>query len=240
MSVSTSEVFEYVNENVNVYNSRVPRPIMVNGKEIGVSACPTEIVRVNNKGRDYFLQIFYDEGSNVTLLNKFCSPAVISSRKSSKPVRINSVNGEDCQVRQIETIVLPGNRSIEGILVPELVLRTSSIQRPNCLSDYDGQWALQLACTPGGQVPAQVLLGTDRSYLFPAAVYNDRGNVVQTENCRLKKSYLTGRYLLVGSASPGDKLIDSQFPSVHHLGAASLAAQEEAYSSATIEEIITI
>ena len=213
---------------------------MINGKEIGVSACLTEIVRVSNNGREYFIQVYYDEGSNVTLLNKFCSPAVVSSRKSDKPIRINSVNGDDSKVRQIETVILSDHDRVEGILVPELVLRTSSIQRPHCLSDYDGQWALQLGSHPGGQVPAQVLLGTDRSYLFPAAVYNENGNVVQTKNCRLKKSYLTGRYLLVGSASPEDELIDYQFPNVHHLGAASLEAQHAAYSSAVIEDILTI
>ena len=100
-AVSVSDVLECVDDNVCVYSNKMPRSILINGKEIGVSACPTEIVRVNNNGREYFLQIFYDEGSNVTLLNKFCSPAVISSRKSDKPIRINSVNGDDSKVRQI-------------------------------------------------------------------------------------------------------------------------------------------
>ena len=85
-----------------------------------------------------------------------------------------------------------------------------------------------------------MLIGTDCSYLFPAAVYNERGNVVQTKNCRLKKSYLTGRYLLCGTSSPEDELIDYQFPDVHHLGAASLEAQYADYSNAVIEDIVTI
>ena len=129
---------------------------------------------------------------------------------------------------------------MEGILIPELVHTTASIQRPHCLSQYDGQWANQLSIQQGGQVPAQVLIGTDCAYLFPASVFDNDGNVIQTRNCRLKCSYLSGRYLLFGTSSPDDVLIKSQFPEVNHLGAASMEAQLAEYEASVPEDIVTI
>ena len=85
-----------------------------------------------------------------------------------------------------------------------------------------------------------MLIGTDCAYLFPASVFDKDGNVIQTRNRRLKRSYLTGRYLLFGTSNPDDVLIESQFPEVNHLGAASMEAQLAEFESSVIEDIVTI
>ena len=135
---------------------------------------------------------------------------------------------------------------MEAISVPELVLHTSEITRPDCLSDYDGQWGIQLGSHNGGQVCAQILVGVDMARVFPVSVVNEDGSPVQTKHARLVRSMLSGRYLLFGSAEPKDELYHASFPIVddglvsnNYLGVEAQRAQLEGYHSAYIEDIIT-
>ena len=139
---------------------------------------------------------------------------------------------------------------MEGVLVPDLALHTAEIQRPNCMSKYDNQWAVQLGChhCDRGHVPAQVLIGVDCSRVFPVSVVHPDHTPVQTKNARLMRSMLTGRYLLFGSAEANDELYYADFPEIDpngpagvgHLGAEAVQAQLAEYHQACVEDIITI
>ena len=169
------------------------------------------------------------------------------SRPSDKAIRIGSINGDSNETRSIESIFLGAERDMEGVLVPELALNTAAIQRPNCMSKYDGQWAVQLGCHHGGQIPAQVLIGVDMNRVFPVSVVHTDGTPVQTKHARLVRSMLTGRYLLFGSASPKDELYYDSFPEIDdgpvgvgYLGAEAERAQLAEYYAACVEDIVTI
>ena len=43
------------------------------------------------------------------------------------------------------------------------------------------------------------------------AVTNEKGFPIQTKKARLKRSLLTGKYILFGSSDEGDQLIESEF-----------------------------
>ena len=65
----------------------------VNGIEIGKAAVPGELVRVTYMGRSLFVQILYDEGSQITLVNRFCEPLIMNTRKTEKAVKISGIVG---------------------------------------------------------------------------------------------------------------------------------------------------
>ena len=80
------------------------------------------------------------------------------------------------------------------------------------MSEYNGHCAVQIGITPGGQVPAQILVSTDCAGMFPVSVCHPDGILVQTKNCRLKQSLVNGRYLLFFSGKRGDELVKKEFP----------------------------
>ena len=88
MEESASGIMEELLDNFCVYNAGILQPILVNGNKIGKTASTTELVRVSYLGRECFVQLFYDEGSQITLLNPQCTPIVCDSRKSDRPIRI--------------------------------------------------------------------------------------------------------------------------------------------------------
>ena len=55
-------------------------PVQTNDIPVGGSTIPSELVKVRYKDCDTFIQVFYDKGSQLSLVNKFCSPLVINSR----------------------------------------------------------------------------------------------------------------------------------------------------------------
>ena len=101
-------------------------------------------------------------------------------------------------------------------MMEDMALHTSELRRPDCLSKYDSQWAIQLGCFQGGQgaVPAQILVGVDMSRILPVSVVHPDQTPVETTHARLLRSMLTGRYLLYGSAQPDDPLVHVSFPPV--------------------------
>ena len=46
---------------------------------------------------------------------------------------------------------------------------------------------------------AQILLGADQSTLFPHAVRNPTGELIQANQARLMRSKITGNYIIFGS-----------------------------------------
>ena len=66
----------------------------VNDIEIGKGAMPGELVKVTYLGRSVFVQILYYEGSQITLVNRFCEPLIMNTRNTEKAVRISGIVGE--------------------------------------------------------------------------------------------------------------------------------------------------
>ena len=110
---------------------------------------------------------FYDQGSQISLTNRYCSPLVISSVKSNKPIRIGTIKDKSFEIRQIEKVFLGKNWQVQGVLYPKLKMKTHTIKRLECFSQYDGNWAVQLGNYPGHQLPAQILIGVDYASIFP-------------------------------------------------------------------------
>ena len=80
MEELASVIMEELLDNISLYNIGMVQPILVNGNKIGNNTSPTELVRVCYLGRECFVQLFYDEGSVITLLNQQCTPIVFGSR----------------------------------------------------------------------------------------------------------------------------------------------------------------
>ena len=96
--------------------------------------------------------------------------------------------------------------------MPFLAINPTTAKRPLCLKEYDNEWALPLDQHFSGNVIAQILLGTDCAQYLPVAVTTAEGFPIQTSKARLKRSLITGKYLLFGSAEENDQLIRSEFP----------------------------
>ena len=119
--------------------------------------------------------------------------------------------GESFEIRKILKLYVRENIQVEGILVPFLKINPTTVKRPNCLKEYDGQWAIPISQHFSGDVIAQILLGTDAAQYLPVAVTSAEGFPIQTSKARLKRSLITGKYLLFGSAEENDQLIQSSF-----------------------------
>ena len=78
--------------------------------------------------------------------------------------------------------------------------------------NYDTQWALPFDQHFSGNIIAKILLGTYCTQFLPVAVMTAEGLPIQTSKARLKRSLITGKYLLFGSAEENDQLIRSEFP----------------------------
>ena len=169
-------------------------PVRTSDIPVGGSTIPSELIKVRCKDHDTFIQVFYDKGSQLSLANKFCSPLVTHSRKSEKPIRLGTIGEETCEIRSIESIYLGEAWQVEAILHHKLEVRTAPINRPDCFSAYEGNWAVQLGTNHYEQLPAQLLLGVDCARLFPVNVVYPNGTPVQKKHCRLMRSVLTGRY----------------------------------------------
>ena len=137
---------------------------------------------VRYKDRDTLIQVFYDKGSQLSLVNKYCTPLVISSRKSDKPICLGTIEEEMCDIRLIETICLGEGWQVKAILHHKLEVRRAPIKRPSCFAKYDNNWASQLGTSHCDQLPAQILLGTDFARIFPVNVVHPNGTPVQTKH----------------------------------------------------------
>ena len=75
--------------------------VRTNDIPVGGSTIPSELVKVRYKDRNMFIQVFYDKGSQLSLVNKFCSLLVINSRNLDKPIRLGKIEEETCEIRSI-------------------------------------------------------------------------------------------------------------------------------------------
>ena len=131
-------------DEIQVYNQYASNVIEVNGVPIGKTTIPFELVKVRYKDRDHFIQVFYDQGSQILLTNRYCSPLVLNSVKSDKPIRIRTIKDKRCEIRQIENIFFVENWQVQGVLYPKLEMKAHTIKRLECFSPYNRNWAVQL------------------------------------------------------------------------------------------------
>ena len=82
-------------------------------------------------------------------------------------------------------------------MIPNMRLRLQAQIIPEAWQDLNGEWADQ--DTYG--VAAQILLGADQATLFPHAVKDWTGSLLQVSQARLMQSEITGRYVIFGSCS---------------------------------------
>ena len=58
-------------DEIQVFHSSVRPCIEVNDVPIGSAAVPAELIRVSYQGRSVFVQVMYDEGSQISLVTKY-------------------------------------------------------------------------------------------------------------------------------------------------------------------------
>ena len=81
----------------------------VNNTEIGKTAVPGELVKVTYQGRSVYVQIMYDEGSQITLVNPYCEPLIMNTRYTEKPIKLSGIGGESFEVRKVLKLYLRHN-----------------------------------------------------------------------------------------------------------------------------------
>ena len=80
-------------------------------------------------------------------------------------------------------------------MIPNMKLQLQPQVIPNHWHDLEGVRANQ--DTYG--VAAQILLGADQAILFPNAVKDSTGALLQVDQARLMQSEITGKYIIYGS-----------------------------------------
>ena len=188
--------------------ARFSNNIKLNDTGIGMAACPSELVHVQLENQNYKVQVFYDTGSQITLCSYQCGPLVMGTRKTTQPISIHSVTGVSKQIRQIHALTLGNGITTEAILIPNLDLRATVTKVPDCWTHLKGSFASQHGENQG--TVGQVLLGADCNHLFPDDVYDEEGNLMMTQNCRLKISIITGKYIIFGEGRQSDQQLTNR------------------------------
>ena len=172
-------------------------PIMVNRVPIGEACSPYEVIRVQTESGLFPIVIIYDTGSEVSLCNYETGPIVSDTKRGNKKVTISTINSIQAKLRQVYKLVLNDGWSMEAIMIPSMKLRLQAQIIPEAWQDLNGEWADQ--DTYG--VAAQILLGADQATLFPHALKDRTGSLLQVSQARLMQSEITGRYIIFRSCS---------------------------------------
>ena len=93
---------------------------------------------------------------------------------------------------------------MDAILIPKLRLNLRTIDIPDVWQDLDDTFADQ----DHYNVDAQILVGADRSKLFPITVTDPTGEPIETEKCRLMRSRITNRLILFGACEDHEDELD--------------------------------
>ena len=80
--LNSSSLISNSKDHFQVFQTNIQPYMKVNNIEIGRATVPSELIRVTHQGRSLFVQILYDKGSQITLLNQYCSPLVVDSKKN--------------------------------------------------------------------------------------------------------------------------------------------------------------
>ena len=167
--------------------------VLVNNLRIGRACTPFEVIRVKTSSGVYPVTVVYDTGSQITLCNFKAGPLLVGSKLADKKITISTVNSARASIRKIYTLTLGDSIMLDAILIPNLQLHLKSIEIPEEFTHLDEEFADQETFAVG----AQILIGADRSKLFPDWVRNADGTFVETENCRIMRSVITNRIIPV-------------------------------------------
>ena len=74
-----------------VFTNDASPSVRTNDIPVGGTTIHSELIKVRYKDRDTFIQVFYDKGSQLSLVNKYCTLLVVHSRKSDKPIHLGMI-----------------------------------------------------------------------------------------------------------------------------------------------------
>ena len=106
MSSGTDKVCELSQVEAQILSNEALPPVRTNDIPVGGMTIPSEMVKVRYKDRDTLIQVFYDKGSQLSLVNKYCTPLIIDSRKSEKPICLGTIDDKTSDIRSIENLYL--------------------------------------------------------------------------------------------------------------------------------------
>ena len=129
-------------------------------------------------------------------LDQKCHSAtiVLNTKRGNKNVTISTINSNQAKIRQVYKLVLNDGWSMKAIVIPIMRLRLQAQIIPEVWQDLNGEWADQDTYGITAQIlPAQTL--------FPHAVKDQTGSLLQVSQARLMQSEITGRYIIFGSCN---------------------------------------
>ena len=169
--------------------------VLVNKLKIGKACTPYEVIKVKTASGYYPVTLIYDTGSQISLCNYQAGPLLLESKLADRKVTISTVNGARAKIRKIYTLKLDEDIKIDAILIPKLQLNLKSMTMPEEFQDLEEEFADQETFN----VEAQILIGADKSKIFPDWVKNEDGTFKQTETCRLMRSTITNKIIMFGA-----------------------------------------
>merc|ERR1712240_278981 len=169
--------------------------MLVNNLPIGRACSPFEILRIQTKTGCYPVVLIYDTGAQVSLCNPETNPLLIGTKQANKNLTISKIESDKAKQRGIYTLDLGRGQQMDSILIPTLQLKLRTIRTPEVWKHtYDA-----FADQDHDNVKAQILVGADRSILFPIAELDNNGKPIETNKCRLMRSRITNRLILFGA-----------------------------------------
>ena len=171
------------------------RAVLVNQLRIGRACTPFEIIRVKTRAGYYPIVLIYDTGAQVSLCNFETGPVLIESKQADRRVTISTIDSSKAKLRRIHTLDLGEGNEMDAILIPNLRLNLRTINIPEPWQHLDDTFADQ----DYYNVKAQILVGADKSRLFPLAERDSKGNPIETDKCRLMRSRITNKLILFGA-----------------------------------------
>ena len=171
------------------------RAVLVNELPIGRACSPFEIIRVQTKAGCYPIVLIYDTGAQVSLCNPETNPLLIGTKQADRNVTISTIESAKAKLRGIHTLDLGGGQQMDAILIPNLKLNLRTIRIPEVWQHTYDTFADQ----DHDNVKAQILVGADKSTLFPIAEMDSNGNPIETGKCRLIRSRITNKLIPFGA-----------------------------------------
>ena len=176
----------------------------LNQLRIGRACTPFEVIRVKTAAGYYPIVLIYDTGAQVSLCNYETGPVLIGSKQADRRVTISTIASSTAKLRTIHTLDLGDGYDMDAILIPKLRLNLRTIDIPDVWQDLDDTFADQ----DYYNVDAQILVGADRSKLFPITVTDPTGEPIETDKCRLMRSRITNRLILFGACDEHEDELD--------------------------------
>ena len=152
--------------------------MLVNDLPIGRACSPFEIIRIQTKAGCYPVVLIYDTGAQVSLCNPETNPLLIGTKQANKNVTISTIESTKAKLRGIHTLDLGGGQQMDAILIPNLQLNLRTIRIPEVWQHTYDTFADQ----DHDNVKAQILVGADKSTLFPIAKWTVTGNPLKRTN----------------------------------------------------------